>query len=220
MDQGYSPLIYTGMEYSGILAYQRIKGRNENIWLFQYTSGNLQNQFHRNVNTVSVNLTAFTFHKSNSESRVNWGWANNNSFHTRHIDDFQNFNGRTDYFSSFGPALKYFSPFEWKEKNISFQVISHIQLLGFIIPSGYVSSLPQGFGYEQNSFVQSVLQSVHIFYPGSAVNAGLWPGLQWNLESGNSIGFNYLYEFTWLRGEQLSSRSISSFFLTLNMALN
>lgn len=219
-DKGYSPLLYSGVGFEGFLGYQKSKDRKETIWLLKISSGNLSNEFNRNLGTTAVGLINFNFYKRNTtENPFQWGWSNNNSFHRRHIDDFLNFNGRSDYFTSFGPSIKYASPFVLKQRTFSFQAVSHVQLLGFYLPSGYVSSLPSGFGYEQNSIVASVFKSAYLFYPGSAWNFGLWSKLEWHLRTGNSLALNYLYEYTSFSKPHVSGRSTGSWIFTFKVLL-
>jgi hypothetical protein len=219
-DKGYSPLLYSGLGFEGFLGYQKSKDGKETIWLFKLSTGNLSNEFNRSLRTKSAGLINFNFNnRNNTENCFQWGWSNNNGFQNRNIDDFLNFNGRSDYFTSFGPSLKYASHFELKQSNFSFQTFSHVQILGFYLLSGYVSSLPGGFGYEQNSVFASFLKSAYLFYPGSAWNFGLWSKLEWHLRTGNSLVLNYLYEYTRFNKPHVSERSTGSWILTFNMLL-
>jgi len=219
-DQAYSPLVYSGSGFDGIISYWSTSERKETIWVLSYGTGRLSNAFGRNLTTIGVRLTNLNFYsRNNKEARLLWGWANNNGFHHRLIDDFQNFNGRVDFFTSFGPATNYQLPFSFKGKHFKFQTAAHIQLIGIYLPSGYVASLPSGFGYESDSFFGSVVKSMQIFYPGSSFNAGLWPRLEWLLNSGNGIALNYLYEYTYFRKPHRSVRSSGHWFLTFMMTL-
>lgn len=219
VDEGYSPLIYTGFQGSANITYTSIDDGKENIWILGYASGQSQNRFGRNLESTSVSLLALTLYQVDQESRFSWGWANNNQFNTRTPGDFQNYTGRSDYFTAFGPAMKYTIPFRLLNQEFSFQALSHFQLIGFYIPSGYVSSLPKGFGYEQNGFVASVYNSAFLFYPGSAVNLGLIPALQWGLSENSSLGLTYSYDYTSLQNVHPSKRSRGNYLLSLTMKL-
>lgn len=219
-DKGFSPLLYSGTGLEGFMGYQKKKNGRETIWLLKLSSAGLSNDYDRNLKTTYIGIINFNFYgKNDTDSPIKWGWSNNNGFHNRQIDDFLNFNGRSDYFTSFGPSLKYNLPFELKQRNFSFRTLLHTQILGFYIPSGYVSSLPGGFGYEQNGIFNSVLKSAYLSYPGSAWNCGLWSGLEWHLGTGNSIALNYMYEYTRLSKPQVSERSTGSWIFTINVLL-
>ena len=219
-DQAYSPIVYSGAGMDGFLMYRSLGDRKETIWLLSGGSSILSSAYGRNLSTTAIRLTNLNFYpRSDEHAKLQWGWANNNGFHHRLIDDFQNFNGRVDFFTTFGPAANYRLPFTLGEKRFMFQTAAHVQLIGIYLPSGYVASLPSGFGYEQNSFVGSVVESMKIFHPGSSFNAGLWPRLEWQLDTGNGISLNYLYEYSHFNHPHRSVRSSGHWFVTFNMRL-
>ena len=219
-DQAFSPLVYSGAGIDGFLMYRSVGERRESLWLLSVGSADLSSASGRNLNTIAIRLTNLNFYpRTDEHAKLQWGWANNNGFHHRLIDDFQNFNGRVDFFTSFGPAANFKHPFMIGEKRFRFQTAAHVQLIGIYLPSGYVASFPSGFGYEQNSFVGSVVESMEIFHPGSAFNAGLWPRLEWQLDSGNGIALNYLYEYSHFSNPHRSVRSSGHWFVTFNMRL-
>jgi len=219
-DRAYSPLVYSGVGMDGFLMYKSVGEQKETLWLLSAGSTELRSAYGRNLNTLAVRLTNLNFYnRSDEHAKLQWGWANNNGFHHRLIDEFQNFNGRVDFFTTFGPAANFRHPFMIGENRFRFQTAAHVQLIGIYLPSGYVASLPSGFGYEQNSFVGSVVESMKIFHPGSSFNAGLWPRLEWQLASGNGIALHYLYEYSHFSNPHRSVRSSGHWFLTFNMKL-
>lgn len=218
-DRAFSPLLYSGAGYEGFLGYRSTRERREHIWLASAGRANLSNTFNRNLTTTAVRLTNLNLYNISENSNFRAGWSNNNGFHHREIDGFQNFNGRVDFFTTFGPAAKYDLPFSFWENEFRFSAAAHVQLIGIYLPSGYVSSLPSGFGYEPNDFGEAVIESMRVFHPGSSFNAALWPQLDWHLDSGNSISLNYLYEFTRFSVPHVGQRSAGYWFLTFNMTL-
>lgn len=218
-DQAYSPLAYSGSGFDGFIGYRSTKEHKETIWLLSYGKAKLSNNFERNLSTNAIRLTNLNFYSRVENKRFKWGWANNNGFHHRLIDDFQNFNGRVDFFTTFGPAANYSLPFNIGEKSFRFQTVAHLQLIGFYLPSGYVASLPSGFGYESNSFTGSVFKSMRFFHPANSFNSALWPRLEWQLKTGNSLALNYLYEFTYFSEPHRSARSSGHWFITFNMKI-
>jgi hypothetical protein len=219
-DKASSPLVYSGAGYDGFMGYRTISERKETIWLVSAGEAALSNAFDRNLNTIAIRLTNLNFYARSDEGAIiQWGWSNNNGFHHRLIDNFQNFNGRVDFFTTFGPAANYKLPFTLGEQRLLFQTAAHVQLIGIYLPSGYVASLPSGFGYESHNFVGAVVKSMRIFHPGSSYNAGLWPRLEWKLNSGNGIALNYLYEYAQFSNPHRSVRSSGHWFITFNMTL-
>lgn len=219
-DRAYSPLVYSGVGGEGQLAYRVSAEHKESVWLASAGGANLSNVHDRNLSTFAIRLTHLTFYTpADSTARFTWGWANNNGFHRRFIDDFQNFNGRVDFFTTFGPAAKYAVPFTFKSRQFVFDAAAHVQLIGVYLPSGYVASLPSGFGYERKSFVGAVAESMQIFHPGSSYNAVFWPRLQWQLNTCNALSINYLYEYTSFAHPHRSVRSSGHWFITFSTAL-
>jgi len=219
-DHAFSPLKYSGSGFEVFLGYRSKNERKETIWLLSGGEAHLNNAFNRHLKTIAIRLTNLNLYaRSDADAALQWGWANNNGFHHRLIDDFQNFNGRVDFFTAFGPAARYAKSFSLWNQSFGFQTAAHTQLIGFYLPSGYVASLPSGFGYEPNGFAGGVFQSMRMFHPGSSFNAGLWPQLDWQFRSGNSISLHYLYEYTYFSQPHRSQRSTGTWFITLNMAL-
>ncbi|MCC5917154.1 MAG: hypothetical protein JJU02_07480 [Cryomorphaceae bacterium] len=217
-DEGYSPLLFDGLGLSALLGYEKKSEKRETLWLLNFSQSRTTNSFGRELKATSVGLLNLNFYPR-KENKISWGWSNSNGLQHRFITGFDNFNGRTDVFTSFGPAVKYNLPFTFKNQSFSFQAVSHFQILGFYLPSGYTSSLPKGFGYEPNGALRGFWESLYLFYPGGAFNAALWPKLQWHLSSGNSLSLNYIYEYTRLTGAKLHARSTGMWLMTLSMKL-
>ncbi len=217
-DLGYSPLRFDGFGLSGALGYKKSKEKKDVIWLLNYSQSETTNQFNRGLTATTVGLLNLNLYHRET-SNFSWGWSNNNGLQHRFISDFNNFNGRTDVFTSFGPAGAYQTAFSIKSQNFTFKAISHVQMIGFYLPSGYVASLPSGFGYEPNGAIKGFWESIYLFYPGGAFNAGFWPKLEWHLSTGNSISLNYLYEYTRLTGAQMHERSTGMWLMNFSMKI-
>jgi hypothetical protein len=220
LEAAYSPLKYSGTGYQGGISYCKSSEKKDIIWLLTGGSSQLSNQFKRDLKTTSIRLVNYNlYHRNQSNSKFKFGWSNNNGFYTRQIDDFSNFNGRTDFFTTFGPAVSYTLPLSIKQKRFTFQTVAHTQIIGFYVPSSYVASLPRGFGYEQNSFLAAIWKSAHLFHPGAAWNGGLWSKFDWHLWKQNTIGINYIYEYTNFSKPESSKRSTGTWFISLILEL-
>jgi hypothetical protein len=217
-DHGYSPLIFDGIGFSGMAGYEKKSDKRETVWLVHFSQNQTTNNYGRELTATTAGILNLNFYKREDKSLA-WGWSSNNGLQHRFISGFDNFNGRTDFFTSFGPAAQYHKEFSIKEQSFSFTAAAHVQLIGFYKPSGYVASLPSGFGYEPNTGIVGFWESLYFFYPGGAYNAGLWPKLEWHLSTGNSISLNYLYEYTRLTGAQTHERSAGMWILNVSMAL-
>jgi hypothetical protein len=219
-DKGYSPLLYDGIGYDFQAGFRYFKKNREVLWFGGFGQANLSNEFGRSMKTTTVSLINFTFYAPKDETRkYQWGWSNNNTFHTRQIDDFLNYNGRTDYFTAFGPAWKFEHALGLFGQDFSFETMAQIQLLGFYLPSSYVSSMPQGFGYENKSFFSALWSSTYLFFPGSAYNGGVYPTLKWKFSPNNSLSLMYRYEYSHFNKVHLSQRSVGIWLLSLTIKL-
>jgi hypothetical protein len=219
VDAGYSPLVFSGWKASVGATHTRVKGRREMVFALDYAGGTLRNRHGRNLTSTSLGWSVITLYGRGEESPFSWGWAQNNHFDTRTVADFLNFTGRTDYFTSAGPAGRYSASFALGRHELAFRVLGHFQLLGFYIPSGYISSRPRGFGYEQDGILASILNSAFLFHPGSAINLALRPELQWRLGENSVLGLSYLYDFSYFRHIHSARRSRGNIGLSLTMGV-
>lgn len=219
-DKGYSPLRYDGFGYDFQAGFRYVKENREVLWLGGFGQAKLTNEFGRTMKATAASLINFSFYQpSDGAKKIKWGWSNNNTFHTRQIDDFLNYNGRTDYFTAFGPAGKFEHNFGFLGQDFCFETMVHIQLLGFYLPSAYISSMPSGFGYENKSFFPALWSSSYLFFPGSAYNGGVYPTLKWKFSEGNYLSVMYRYEYSQFNTIHLSQRSVGTWWLSLNVKL-
>ena len=208
-DYGFSPLKYNGAEWGGGLTYLKQKSHKTDIVSIGFETGRLSNQHQTGMQVYSGNIITYTFYHTNkaANSGLHWGWSNNNEFGLRNNEAITNFNNRIDYFTSFGPALRYQLPFKLFKRDFSFQTMANIQLLGFTMLSSYVTSSPCGFVRESQPFLKSFFSSLGLFYPGNSINAGYKAGLSYKLKSENMLAINYEYNYLRLSGEHLLIKS-------------
>lgn len=220
-DYGYSPLRYAGVEWGGGLTYLKQKSKKTYLVSFDFQAGNLINRYQNGMQVYSGSIVAYTFYHANKpqNSGLHWGWANNNEFGLRNNEAITNFNDRNDYFTSFGPALRYQLPFELFKRNFKFQSVANIQLLGFTVLSAYITSSPNGFVVENQPFMQSFLSSLGVFYPGNSINAACTSGIEYEFKSLNKLAFNYQYNYLRLKGEHLVQKSRGEWSISLIVRL-
>lgn len=219
LERGYSPLIFAGPLAAAELTYHRGRGGRENLFRLGFSSGALQNRHGRSLDTLTLRFLVVNLFPIGDDSPFRVGFSNDNQFNSRNIQGFINFTGRSDYFTSFGPAATFDHDFAVFGQTFSFNALGHIQLLGFYLPSGYVSSLPRGFGYEPGGFVGSLLGSSFLFHPGSAISLGLRPELEWSWRPSSSLVVSYNYDLVALRHVHPSRRSQGHLLLSLRVDL-
>jgi hypothetical protein len=216
-DFGYSPLMFTGVQGYVSAAYGVENPVKSDMLELSFLAGNLSNSFSTKSKATSASFNTYTFyHKEKDPTRgFHWGWANNNVFHIRDNDAIVNFNNRFDYYTSFGPAVRYRKPFNLWGQQLTFQALSHLQLIGFIMQSSYVSQGPKGYEREYKEGADVFFKSIDLFIPGRAWSYSLWPSLQYELNSGTRLCLNYRYEYSCLRGAHMVRKSHGKWFFSI-----
>jgi hypothetical protein len=216
-DYGYSPLPYQGVGWLVGLAYSSEKAHKSDLLALSFSQRALSNAFDNTMQATMGSIQTFAFyHRARDPERgLHWGWSNQNEFNTRFHDAFSNFNYRTDFFTSFGPAARQRWPFQLGKADFRFELLAHAQLIGFTILSSEVSSYPRGFEGGQYTGLRAVWESLDWFHPGNSWSAGVWPALQLQLNSGTVLGLNYRYDFMRLDGAHRAERSRGQWFVSL-----
>jgi hypothetical protein len=216
-DYGYSPLPYQGAGFTAALAYSHEKANKSDLLMLSFGQSALSNQFGNAMQVTTGSIQTYTFyHRDKGGTQgLHWGWSNHNEFNTRLHGSFDNFNSRSDYFTSFGPALRQRWPFQLGKAKLCLESLAHAQLIGFTVRSSYVSSVPAGFESGQYKGFNAILNSLEWFYPGKAWSAGLWPSLHLELKSGNRLGFSYRYDYVRLSGAHLVEKSRGQWLVSL-----
>ncbi len=220
-DYAYSPLTYTGIQGSFAVAYSVIQTHASDFVMLNYSSGSITNKYGNSMHVQSAGIQTYKFfHKKNDMNKgLQWGWSNNNEFNIREVDEIKNFNNRSDYFTSFGPALRYIQPFSFLNRQFNLQTFAHIQIIGFKLLSSYVTSLPPGFEEPSYSGFHAFLQSVDLFYPGDSWNVGIQPALHYELKSGNALTVSYRYDYLQLKGAHTVVKSRGTWYVGITTGL-
>jgi hypothetical protein len=211
-DHAYSPLLYSGIHGVYAIGYSNEGPRVSDHVSFSFAAGNLTNAYGKKVMQVGGDIQTYKFYHAgaNPGEGVHWGWSNHNAFETRDIKDISNFNNRSEYFTSFGPAMRFRLPFSLFDRRFRLEMLADMQLLGFKLQSSYVTSTPPGFAEPSNTGITAFLRSVDLFYPGNAWNLGVRPALTYAMKNGNMLCINYRYEYRWLKGAHITESSSGS----------
>lgn len=208
-DYAYSPLLYSGVQGIYKVAYSSERPGISDHISFSFAAGNLSNTWGKRMRPVGGTIHTYTFYHAQSDpgEGIHWGWSNHNAFETRDIQDIGNFNNRSEYVTSFGPAMRYRLPFSLLDRDFRIEILADVQLLGFKLQSSYVTSTPPGFAEPAYSGMEAFLRSIELFYPGNAWNFGVQPSLRYNMKNGNMLCINYRYEYLWLKGAHITESS-------------
>jgi hypothetical protein len=211
-DLAYSPLLFSGVQGNLTLGYSSERISSSDYLVVHISSGKISNSYGNSIQGITAGIQTYKFYHGEKDphSRWNWGWSNNNEFNTRDIQDIGNFNDRNEYFTSFGPAVRYRLPFTFLNRDFRLELLSHFQLLGFKLQSSYVSSLPRGFEEPANKGFKGFINSIDLFHPGNSLNAGFQPSLGYKLRSGNLISITYRYDYLRLAGAHTVEKSRGS----------
>ena len=220
-DRAYSPLVYSGMQGSISAGFSSEGPSFSDYVAINYSTGKISNSYGSTMKVRAAGIQTFKFYHSGKERQegFHWGWSNNNEFSTRNVEDMGNFNDRSEYFTSFGPAARYRLPFTLLNRQFHFETLAHLQLLGFTVQSSYITSLPPGFEDPSYKGLKAFLESIDIFYPGNSLNFGLQPTLRFWLKSGNMLSIGYKYDYLRLRGAHITEKSRGSWYFGIITAL-
>ena len=216
-DLGYSPLIYKGMKLTFSSAYAVTGENKSDLIRVKYSLGNLSNKWDNKMKVHTASIQTYKFYHWDRDPAIGtfWGWSNKNEFSMRDVDGMSNFNGRSEYFTSFGPALRIAHPFILFDRQFHFETLAHLQLLGFKIQSSYVTSMPPGFEDPSNTGFRAFLRSIEVFYPGLANHFGIQPALRLEFRSGNLLGIGYDYEYLWMKSSHTVEKSRGTWYIEI-----
>jgi hypothetical protein len=220
-DLGMSPLMYSGNGFFTEFSWQKKSPQQTLEIAINFAKGLQRSKFENAIEYNKGNIQAYIFYHQNRSvtNRILWGWSNNNVFSHRYNQEFVNFNHHFDYFTNFGPAVKYVCPLKIKNRDLSIEGVANFQLIGFIIRPSYTSSYPEGFLREETSIVKNLVHSVRFSHPGNSLNFGLHPRLNYFLKSGNRLSLSYQYELYRLSPTNLVSQSSGIWFISLSTRL-
>lgn len=220
-DHAYSPLIFKGIQASFSIAYSVSKPQSSDLIMLNYAAGTISNKWDHSMNVNTAGIQTYKFYHRNKDagSGFHWGWSNNNEFNTREVIDLKNFNNRNEYFTSFGPAVRYKRSFDLFNRLFHMESLAHVQLLGFKMQSSYVTSNPRGFEEPSHEGFDAFLNSIDLFYPGNAINIGIYPALHYELRSGTMLGISYRYDYLKLQGAHTVEKSRGTWHIGISAAL-
>lgn len=218
-DQGMSPLMYSGNGFMSELTWSG-EGENRTFqFSLSFAKGFQQNKYGNSISYHRGSAQAFVFYHGGKPKKIAWGWFNNNAFSHRYNAGFVNFRDHYEYFTNFGPALRFNNPFMFKGRDLTFEAVGFVQLIGFTIRPSYTSSFPEGFLREQKSIVGGLWDSAKLYHPGNAWNFGFRPKLQYALNSGNRLSIGYQYELYRLNATNPVTQSRGTWYFSISTRL-
>lgn len=219
-DRGMSPLQYMGLGVSSEVMHT-IQGAQSTQWFaFMYAQSGLTNTHNNPISFRSFQLNAGSvWGVSDTVLGSGWGFLNRNQFVYINNPSLVNFNERSYYYTSFGPAYSYRRQFTFLSLPLTFYLPVDFQLLGFYIEPSYTSNIPEGFIDHEGSWWGAFLGSVQFLEPFSSSIGGFSPELYYKLISGQRIGLQYHFQFVRLGSTQKFTSVMGNGHLTLSITL-
>jgi len=196
IDKGYSPVIYRGFTPSAGMSFGLYKKHKTELYFLDYSAGVLKNRFNATCNMQTFAFSNFTFYHR-KQSRWQWGWSNFNDFQFRNFSDARNYQTRSHYYTSIGPAAHWQRNLRRKLAPLKLEALFHMQLIGFRLQSGAVSGLPAGLEGKDDLGAKDWIKATQFFFPGNSLSVGIHPSLSWELKSGTRLALGYRWD--WLR---------------------
>ncbi len=221
-DEGMSPLSFRGPGIYFGAEYQRTIHRRTDWIEVNHTRSKLINTKNNPLSELASSIKTFTFyHADGANSKMlHYGWSNINALTLRNNSSFDNFSERSDYYTSFGPAIRLHYPFSLFNLNFSANAITHMQLIGFFMRPSIATNAPKGFIVHNNSFWNAFTESAELFYPGKAWNLGFRPKLSYHMQSGNKLTVCYDFDYLKLNSITTLTRASGTWKLTLSARLS
>jgi len=215
-DRSMSPLIYSGVGFSGTIGYQRKSESKIKIFKLSHSRASINNQFGNSCAFRGLAFKTLALYRINSsDDNFALGWSNNNFFNYYQNQSFGNFSERSNYFTTFGLAGQYKKYINLFGRVFIFSFPVDIQLAGFYLRPSYVSNSPEGYLDPDNSGFGAWFKSIEAFLPHRAWNFGLNPSLSFLFKSENSIAISYQYEFLRINNPQPYSQSVGAWHISL-----
>lgn len=213
-DPGYSPLIYKGIQPSFSIAYSVSKTGFTNLYITDFSSGNISNKWNNKVHVYNAGIQIFKFYHREKDpvNGLLFGWSNNNEYNTRETDNGGNFKNRNEYFTSFGPAIHFSKPLLLFNRQFYFKMFAHTQLVGFKLQSSYVTSLLPGFEEPSKNGISALLYSLEPFHPYNSMNFGIRPGFDYEFRQQSRLTISYHYDYLRLTGAHMVEKSRGTWF--------
>lgn len=221
-DEGYSPLNYDGVGVMVQAGMERSKEKRLSRAFLQFSFAPQTNNVGRVMNSYSAHIQTYSFYNYDTTRLFTFGWSNVNFFSLRDIKDLVNFNGRMDYFTTFGPAALFSYDFSLFKRRFTIEAPAQWSLLGFNVRSGFISSAPIGFetAEEDDSFFKTLNRSLRFYNPLVHVHLNVSPRLRYYFKNENGMGLQYDYSFTRLTGAHVSVMSRGMLSIQLFMKLS
>ncbi|MFO7841065.1 MAG: hypothetical protein R6V48_02745, partial [Fidelibacterota bacterium] len=146
-DKMMSTLRYAGMGASGGIAYEHYGTKGTKLFRLSGSLAGITNVYGSSADFSNIAFKNYTYYHRDRgrDGRIVWGWSNNNYYHSYTYHSHSNYSTKTQYFTSFGPALLYTLRFNIFGLDMRAELPADLQLAGFYFRDRYVSNNPGGY---------------------------------------------------------------------------
>lgn len=220
-EEAYSPLAYTGSGPVIALSHRLVHGQKTEFVLGHALQGKLANRFGAEATYQAYGLEHGTLYalKSVGSHHIQLGWMHRNHLQIIDFEGASNYSPRFSFHTTLGAAAEYQLQFPGAEGRFRFTLFGHVQLLGLLLPSGYVSNAPVGQEADPHARAAGWLQSLRPFHPGRGWDLSLRPALAYGLSDRSSLAVAYRYDGFSLRGVHRNRQSQGQYLITLTTQL-
>jgi hypothetical protein len=217
-DESYSPLKYGGWSFGFGAGYVRNTDSKRNEFHVLYSQGSASNRFNAQADYIKGSILTYTFYQNQEKNRpVDFGWSNFNTVAIHFFEASGNFSPRVYFYTTFGPALRYAYTIPSRSRwSISSQ--ANWQLVGFGVPSSYISAIPDPFLYEDNA-ARAFLNAATIYNPLREFRAGALTQITYQLRNENQIAIGYRFDVSSTRAAHQLVSATGFYHLQLNFRL-
>ncbi|MCC5922578.1 MAG: hypothetical protein JJT77_02235 [Crocinitomicaceae bacterium] len=217
-DESYSPLKYDGWNFGFGAGYVHNTERKRNEFHVLYSQGSTSNQFNAKADFIKGSILTYTFYQNPEQKRpIDFGWSNNNTVDIHFFEASGNFSPRVYFYTTFGPALRYAYTIPSRTRwTVTSQ--ANWQLLGFGIPSSYISAIPDPFLYEEN-VARAFFKATTIYNPFNEFRAGSLTQITYQLRNENQIALGYRFDFSSTMAAHRLVNAAGFYHLQLNFRL-
>lgn len=216
-DKMMSTLRYAGMGASGAIAYEHYGTKGTKLFRLSGSQAGITNTFGSHTDFRNIAFKNYTYYHRDRgrDGRIVWGWSNNNYYHSYTYLSHGNYSTKTQYFTSFGPALLYTLRFSIFGLEMRAELPADLQLAGFYFRDKYISNNPGGYLDPDDLGRMYWLKTLDAFLPYQAWNAGIYPRLTWIFGNGNALSLSYSYEYLRFNKPEPLVQSAGAWYISL-----
>ncbi|MCC5938804.1 MAG: hypothetical protein JJU34_16105 [Lunatimonas sp.] len=218
-DRAFSPLLYRGQRSVFNLNYTQEEKSKTMLSTIYYARGFAESAGENELELWTGGAQWHTYYHQQGNVPLRLGWSAVSEFNKRRHEGFANFNERSDFTISLGPALSFALPFRLVKSHLHLEGSAHLQVVGFKVASDFISPEPRRRGIDSEQHFWGFLDILDPFIVPRDLRMGLDTSLVYQFSSGNALAFRYAFDFQQLRLAHSLQRGRGNYGLVLHVRL-